>query len=221
MTSHTLTAAELSDESLLARIWQLDPSAEQVQQIDQLIATDAIVGERFQRMLSDLQALMPQPVALAPPDLLARLQRRLRLHAQPSQAKPHWTKLAVAFSAGALATMILVNVQPPVAPVPVPAVRPEPHADRESRESGTEDKSRESVTAHAANPGLRSVALHLNDAQKLLRGFALKRSDQKEQRELLEDAIAQNYGLQLRAKQHGRSDLARLLAALQPCVLSD
>ncbi len=207
MSFENMTDANaLTDEQLLARYWQLDLSAEEIRQIDALIASDASVLARWRAIQCDLALLKPQSDVNIAPATLKRLQQQLRLHAQSGLAKPQWPKFAATSAAGAAAVLLWMSL--PRTPMQniggttdIAIVSPVP--------AGQSSKELNRVS-------LRAVSLHLMEAQAML---ARTDYQQTEQRELLADVLAQNQSFQQRAAQQGQADLARVLAALQPVLI--
>jgi anti-sigma-K factor RskA len=211
-TTKKMTSSDVSEELLLARYWQLDLSAEQIHEIDTLIESDAELRERWEQLGMDLTVLKRTEESAAPADTVRRLQQQLRLRAdseafKSSQRSKLWPwqnifKFAGTFVAGAAAVLLWVNATRAPGPAPI------------GNEVALELPTQPADSPHRLS--LQAVRLHVTETQALLQRTA--RGD-GEQKQLLEEAIAQNQSLQLQALKQGQSDLARVLAALQPVLV--
>jgi anti-sigma factor RsiW len=199
-TPTMICATDVTEELLLARFWQLDLSADQMRQVDALIAADPHLLARWERLRADMTALKPVAVPAIPFDMLRRLRQQLKLRAEHIQPKPQWPRFVAAFAAGAAAVLFWVHTSTAPtgnAPVAIEVAAQIPPAQNDL--------------------SLPAVRVHLTEAQDLLRVYDQADGDQQK---LLADVIAQNQSYQFRATQRGQSDLARVLGALQPVLIA-
>jgi hypothetical protein len=222
MNTHSIRPSDVTEELLIARFWQLEMSSEQIAQLDGLIATDALLLARWQKLCADMTALTPQAAPTLAPFTLRRLQQRLKLHAEPSAAR-QWPKFVATFAAGTAAVSLWISIprtptgSAPIAPQVVDTTKV-PDFSLPTRESrpGVTFQPKESRPAQNAS-SLRAVSLHLREAHELV--VAYDAADGAQQK-LLADVIAQNQRCQLHARTLGQNELARVLGALEPVLIA-
>ena len=192
---------QISDEQLLCYYWNEGLSAAVQSQIHSLLSQDAALAARFSALQSDLLRLKQTGEHKLSGAAGVRIRRALaaRANAPECRALPYWQWAAPLLAASFIA--IAIFIKPSVNLVPSTEVAGAANA--------------KPVMTTPSDQVLRALQVHLSDSEMLLENF---NPNDAASADLLAEIIAQNQSFERRAKAQGRSDLARVLRAMEPVL---